>query len=716
MPTAVSNNDACSGEERDQSSRAHANRLLSTRGNLAPSIFSNRLPRQWGWWLALVLVLLQYGLLRQHALREVTWSFPPAFDQALYLARTYRIHEVILDRGLLDGIGYALFEPTPNGVMLPLQGALLSLVLGPERLTLLTVNFLYYFMLQISVLATLRWLSRGWSLPLVGLGLLLTALSPFYCAGGLMDFRIDFVAFCLFGMLLCLAVRCQAFLQLRWSAAFGALAALLVLFRFITAVYLAGILGAFFLVILWKWWRGANETGRDAARRRLCGILIASGILWLSAGPALWRQREHLRNYYVVGHLTGPEKELRAAEFGVHTLADRLLYYPRSLWLDHLGLTLGTLGAAVLLAAAALEASRRLRRTAFTITTASAPDFLWPLAFVAIAVVMLFAILAANISKSPVVGSIIVPGMLWLVLLPLAAAARRAEERFGTWLMRALALSAVLAGLLVQVTHLCRRSVMTQHRADCERLLALYDRLEEHIPEASRKAPVLFVDCTSDQLNYIVTEVMIYERHGKHKPLQPAMGGLFAKTDEEVWNALKASDFVILGSHDVAAPFVYPFDRALCALRPALEAYCETNLDKLGAYQILGREVLLYARPTLRVHGALGGWVTPAGLRLTGHGKNLRACRRIELCGPAPWAKLGTAPNVAAELHLPGQPVQALPALVTAGSSRYRLLVEWQEQALADDTPVCIHLSFDVRPLGPQRGMRAPERVSLLRE
>jgi hypothetical protein len=58
----------------------------------------------------------------------------------------------------------------------------------------------------------------------------------------LFDFRMDFIAYCLFGVWVCAALRSGLFLDWRWAIATGLLAALLVANRFLTIIYLLGII------------------------------------------------------------------------------------------------------------------------------------------------------------------------------------------------------------------------------------------------------------------------------------------------------------------------------------------------------------------------------------------------------------------------------------------------------------------------------------------
>ena len=224
-------------------------------------------------WLLVVLFLLaQFGMFRQFVMREIARRYPANHDQANFLQQSYLAYEKLLAAGPREGFSEELGNGRPHkahpprdtvvlpqhapegrqrtdlqtvavGLMLPFQATILYGIAGPGRVTALSINFFYFALFQIALVATLRRLTGRWSVALIGLGLLLTAMTPFYWQGGIADFRTDFIGFCLFGTFMCLALRCGAFASRRWSVAAGLVAALLVTFRFISLVYLAGILG-----------------------------------------------------------------------------------------------------------------------------------------------------------------------------------------------------------------------------------------------------------------------------------------------------------------------------------------------------------------------------------------------------------------------------------------------------------------------------------------
>src|SRR5262249_38984159 len=72
-----------------------------------------------GWLLLVALLVVEYALFRQFALREVAWAVPLSYDQTAYLAQSYAAYEQIKDRGLLTGLGGSLAGGAESGILVP---------------------------------------------------------------------------------------------------------------------------------------------------------------------------------------------------------------------------------------------------------------------------------------------------------------------------------------------------------------------------------------------------------------------------------------------------------------------------------------------------------------------------------------------------------------------------------------------------------------------
>ncbi|HZY84561.1 MAG TPA: hypothetical protein VFE78_07005, partial [Gemmataceae bacterium] len=518
---------------------------------------------------------------------------------------------------------------------------------------------------------------------------------------------LDFPAFCLFGVFVGAVLRSRVLLSRRWAVAVGAAAAWLVLLRTLTLVYLTGtaaLLGLFFLARLWHGRR--NPEARRAAARRLTGLALAGAVLAAVAGPVLWDRRAQLTAYYVVGHLTGPERLLRAQKDG-----NAYLYYPSSLLTGHAGPAFLKLAALALLVGAAARLARAARPTG-PARLEMVPAF----AFLAAAVAVPLAALTFDMHRSPCAGNVLLPGLLGLVLAGLVALARLHREGRGRPLLEgalaALAGVAVAGGVGTQLSNYGRHGRLTLCRYDVEQVLALHDAIYRRCQDCCWAAPVISATFNFDYAHHEAHRVLAYERHGSLPRTGEAFGGIFALSEADALRGARASDFLLVAA--THPPPACPFDESLAAALPKVRAYCEAEMVLLGAFDVEGSAVELYARPALRVEGLAEGWVTGAGLRLTGPGAVLRGRPRVVLSGKTgPAAAFqGQAPGVHAELSAAGHPARTVPARFEVSPDRqdYRIVVDLSGEDVPADAPVEVRLAFEGGAVLSARGLRCNTR------
>lgn len=552
-------------------------------------------------WLAMAgLVLLEWILFRRFLLREVVWAYPPDFDQAAYLRQAYELYERIRTAGVWQGITHQ--PDAPQGAFLQLQAALLFDLLGhASRFIALSLNFFYFALFQIALFGTLRWLAKRWSVAFLSVGLLMMACTTFNTAGGIYDFRMDFTALCLYGTFLCCVIRSGVFAQWGWSLVAGLCGALLVCFRFITATYLIGLLAIIAMLAMISAARGQGVQKRDALRQ-LRGTLIAGLALALLAGPVLWSRRAAIHDYYVVNHVTGAEKEVRAAETGTTQLFNALIYYPTSLRREHAGnVFLGAAVFALLIGAAvAFRCKRKPGEVADDSEFGNYPLGLASL-FVGVSLLLPLAILTSDISKSPVVGGILVSPLLWLVMLGFVGLTKTCRRvQFPQSREIALAVLAAMMiglGITVQARSYAHIRLMRDHRRGVQNIAALSDLIAEKSNSRGWRDVAIFNDTVADYLNVQNVEILAYERHGYILKAGDQFGSLLEIPEAQVFKRLRESHFAILTRRIYPPPpYDYPIDLELDRLHPQLEAICRHEMALIAHYRIFDRNIDLYMR------------------------------------------------------------------------------------------------------------------------
>jgi hypothetical protein len=645
-------------------------------------------------WLAIAaLLMVEYGLFAETVRRELAWFVPTGYDQAVYLDHTYHVYDKMVTEGLWAGLREAHHQQGANGAVFPFAAALLCLVLGLSRLTVLTVNFLLYAAFQCSLAGTLRWYTGRWSVAWFGLGLLLAAASPFFWAGGLLDARLDFGAFSLYGMFVCAVIRSRLFAARRWALVVGLAAIALTVFRHITAVYLVGIFGMCLVYFTGRLVWGE----RRSAARQLSGLVVA-GSIWAAAPllvlvakfNALWKY------YFVNFQTSGGDREVRAAEFGCLTLGDHLSYYGRSLVRDHAGKPFLVLAAVGILAALVLLLALRRRAPQGLLGPRVHPGSL--VMFLCVSLLLPHAILTYSISKSPIVGNILVVPLLWLALLPLAGVMRRGRVASNPWATRAmvgLAVVAVSTSVVLFTQRQCHPQCGRQEAEDAPTVLAFHEDLWHHSREAGLKTPIVSFDCFHHLLFLPGANAFTYEQHRTLLNATQAMpaNGVMAMNDAAIGQALESSHFVVLTTGATRASLLYPFHQQMETQRSGLRGYCERELIHVQSYHMLDSTVDLYMRPWVAFHGASGGWITSRGCTLAGRGEVLRQAPTIEMRGKIDVGSLRHVPGVSVALQRESGSVR-VPATFDVTGDDYRLRFTLPADQLATG-PVEIQVKFD---------------------
>jgi hypothetical protein len=175
-----------------------------------------------------------------------------AYDQLRYLNEAYKLSQSFVQEGVLAVARQLLSPYSPNGFLLSLEGGLLAALSGGHRAAALSVNIILLILTQYFLFQSVkRQFSEAAAWCAVTL-FLLTA-TPFLNAGGIFDFRIDFSAFCIFGIWTSTVLSSRIFLERNTSLLAGFVAGWLVLTRFISFVYLGTIVGLLvcFFALVW---------------------------------------------------------------------------------------------------------------------------------------------------------------------------------------------------------------------------------------------------------------------------------------------------------------------------------------------------------------------------------------------------------------------------------------------------------------------------------
>jgi len=678
-----------------------------------------------------LLVVIAFEVLLYYCFytREVAWYPPGNFDQAGYLTETYRLQENILTYDL--GQVWKFFSSNSHaaGVLFPIEGALSGIVLGGTRLPQLSVLFIAFCALQITAFTTARivWKSRDYGY--IALGLILSQGTLwFQTGGGLFDFRMDFLAYCLYGVWASGIVRSRLFLTPYWSIGCGLIGAFLVLNRFLTVTYLLGVSAGFAVAcsIIAIFWRSDPElAARMRCRFRHLGL--STSLLIIVVLPILINNWNAIHGYYVVGHVEGAEKYVRAAGLGIKDLAGHLSFYPRSVVQDHLG-KIFFWGSAVAVACG-LAANLLARRE--NVPAKQAPrrdeEFLLQFAFLVGAVLCPIVVLTLDISKSAVVGGIVGgPAALLVVAVTAAAAPKpcKLDSSGGNRLLMACALLIFVLGLFNQLGRATRHWPAYAQRDDLQRLEQLNKCLIDLAKKYEWSTPWISYDVISGWLNAGSPTISGFEQSRDLIEFHPMLGnGIMGVDREEAISLVKQSDFLILTTLPKGGS-ASPFERRIAEYWDDLKAWADNNMVVARVVPFSAFTATIYVRPAATISGLAGGWIP-------GHGFSIEAARDvlarfplIQLVGSTDYSRLQNIPTVEATIDT-GETSQAVPASFQRVDNFYEIRVNTSSIRLPPADQVRIRLDFNsffvpkTTETGKERQelvAKAPVRVQLTRD
>jgi hypothetical protein len=549
--------------------------------------------------LLVALFVFEAIVFYAHVARDVAPFYPPRFDQLSYYLSTYDLVAAFHAKGISAFIDELLQAGNPTGTTFVLQGALLSLIGGANRTAFLSINLLYFFALQFVFFAVVRVRIRRADFAWTGLALLLSSGTLFYAAGGIYDYRIDFSAMCLYGVWACLLVWSAAFRHTGRSAIVALAGILLVYSRFFTFIYIGAVLGVLLAINLTKYVR-SHETNPDAGRRAiniiLSGLLVASVCL-----PRLYLSRDAIYGYYMIGHVLGEEKYIRAHELGIYSLAGHLLYYPKSILETHVGLL------AWLMAGALAGWSLWRNRVAGGEMLVRLRVFGQEFSALGIAVLIPVAALTANFSKSPVVGGVItVPILMAMVLFGAAIwphGAMLSFRRLRPVSIAAVAMVVALAAFAIRGSS--SRGVAPY--ADLERITLLAKSIATYAADNQLHRVSISTDRVDDYQNAGTPKLSSIETLHRNLDVDGLLGhgsnGIFATSRADALRLLAASDVIVLTDPVTHRAHPFPINVKIKEYWSELWSWTTQNRKLLFCTEIFGIPYRVFAR-TLPKAGA----------------------------------------------------------------------------------------------------------------
>jgi hypothetical protein len=634
-------------------------------------------------WFLLASVLFQWLLFRSYVLREIAWAYPIGWDQTKFLRLSYTAYESLLNNEIPQGISLwiaSVAQNNPNGIMLPIQASLMFLFFGASRLTALSLNFIYYIVWQCFIIIAVRYITGQWRAAMIAGGLSLTIGTVFVKHGGAMDFRLDFAAFCLFGVFVSVVIASDIFLNKNWSILAGAVGGLLIPSRYFTAAYLLGIYALTLLFCLVMFTKSATDSERKSTYGlRLKNLFLSGVIITGISGPFLWVNRAVIYRYYFASE----------AAHSVWAVADPL-YYPRSVLFSHLGKGFIVVSILLLLTSLLTSLSTVWKNAGTQNHYKFDLDLSASVAFVLACFIVPFSLLSRNPAKQPAAASIMVPPIYWLVMLAILFLLKRANfsrrYRAPSLLLWVMVIISLGYGFYHQLNAYSRHTALSLRRHDVLQILEMYDDIGAYSEKMGWQKPRISVDSVRDYLaSGRNLTPLYYERHGVLLKVQGKLGQALSHPNaQQALQLLRNSDFVILTytNQPGLEPFApYPFIAAFEEIRPAVNEFVQREFGVLGSYQFYDRDVDVYVRPSFAVSGLsrrwAGGasWITSQGVTLLVPAVFAQPSAKLLLKGTSNFDRLPPDTQVSAKLLEPGGEGCSLAADFSASGQNYSIQI-----------------------------------------
>lgn len=646
-------------------------------------------------WMGLIsLIILEYCLFRSYILREIVPFYPRFYDQTEYLYESYKIYQNFLNLGFLKTISQ--IQSMPQTLLFPFQAGFFFLFFSPSRLTALSLNFLYFALLQITVFALLKKITKVFLYSFLFIGILLNT-DTFIVAN---DFRIDFMAFCLYGIICCVVIDSRIFLNRKKTLVACILSLFLITLRYITFTYIFGVALSLLSLYLLQFAFLKNKSNILLLKQRISNLFIYLGALILGFLPVLWAARKIIHDYYIVGHLTGGEKYMRLKEALLYVRTSELMFYPHVFKTTHLTtpLTYKLLTIFIIFAAFALLSIIYEKHTG-TATNSSSNnyDFKNTFLFLMIAIFVPLFVLTVDISKSIIVINIImIPFLLLFTLLiyylseKITCISRKLTRHF-----------LLLACLVLFITgffHFAKNSLRIEgaHEFVHDQNFIVTELNDEIGHYANSMHWSVITTSTDKPYDYIAAPLapFYYERHGKlFKVISSPLGVNIVNTitRDNAFAALKSTDIFISSLSDYVPNKIYPFEQSIAPYRHELMSYAEKNMVKLNDYYLDHILYRVYARPDVFLWGMKNQWITDQGLWMNVPVSVARKAKTILLSGESDFTWLGDKTLTVNAVTEDGI---SLSSHLEINDKRYLISVEMPKEVLMPKKLMKLHLTF----------------------
>ncbi|MDR3491481.1 MAG: hypothetical protein P4M12_05465 [Gammaproteobacteria bacterium] len=546
-------------------------------------------------WIFFVFIALgEFFCFRYAFIHTVQNTYPAAFDQTSYLSFFYVVYENVKQQGFISGILNS--PPLATGIFFPIQAILYFSVFGASRFSAMLINFTYFMILQLCCIKLISTLSNKKYFAYLFLAILFLMNVPSFRVGGILDMRMDFIAFCVYGIFLCSVIKSSYFLNRKWTFITVLAAGLLILLRTLTLVYVVGLsVSLFAYLLIKKWSLQRNKQSCQQINNRLVNLIIFCFFIGLITLPFIWLNRVTLYNYYVIGHILGSEKYIRAAQEGITNMLSACWFYPRMLLFKQIGISV----LSICLFFSVIYSYFYI--TTRKINLSDSEDYAkWGIGFfyILFSILIPLAALTSDINKSPVVASIMVIPFIWLVFWYWLYVDSKLQ--LSKQIIRILNVSAIILlalGIINQVNQY-HHGLSKNQKKDLAVISTMYLDIGNYVVSKQWENTPIAFDQIRDYLTSNGIVIIYYETNGKLLNINTEKlgGSIFAIDKQGAINSLNNSKVLVVNLNGYPDKSFFPFDQSIESLRPTILQYANQHFNKLGDYPFMDSVYRVYVK------------------------------------------------------------------------------------------------------------------------
>jgi len=275
-------------------------------------------------------------------------------------------------------------------------------------------------------------------------------------------------------------------------------------------------------------------------------------------------------------------------------------------------------------------------------------------------------------------------------------------------------------GVFNQLAHASKHLPEHNDPESYERLTELDRWFAENARESGLSNPTISADIVSEWFAAQAITASAFEQTGKLVPFRQLLGGtIFGVERAEALSELEQSDYVVLTTMPKVG--VYPFYEKIRKYADDLKSWSDENMVLARTMRFKDSMVTVYVRPTPKILGVSGGWITSRGLDLEVERDTLERFPVIRLAGTTKFSHLPKVPSVSVTVQANNKSM-TLPATLMRDGRNYTISFDTSSLGNPRDEHVRFHVSFDVFFIPKAIGInedtrelviRAPSRVKM---